>query len=118
MAIITANPVASRWYTPASQEGEESPAKFKIRPLDGEQLSEAMYQAKITENGGIELHPDGMRSALRNGLIDWQNVMDTDGNEIPFSRTAIRLLPWTERLDLAGEIINISFMTEDEEKNS
>jgi len=111
------SPVGARWYVPLSEKEKDRPCRFKIRPLTGEELENALYKHEFSKSGGLMIHPDGIKSALSNGILDWENVCD-DRGEVTFSRLSIRLLPYEIRAELASEIINMSFMSEEEEKNS
>jgi len=117
MAITVNKKLGSTWYTPDSEKESEEPAKFKIKQLNGEQLDDALNGAVMSEGGRLRLSPSGVRAALKAGIEDWEGIND-GGDKLKCTHVNHRFLPWSLRQELAGEIINQSMLSEEDEKNS
>ena len=118
MAITVRKKLGSSWFTPESEKDEEQPAKFKLKELNREQLDDAMNDAKFEANGTFRLSPQGTRSALKNGLEEWESVEDEDGANLKCTFVNHRYLPWAMGQELAAKIVMKSMLGEDETKNS
>lgn len=118
MAIKTWRGLAPTWYTPVSEEGSEDPARFKLKPLNRAEL-DMVFEGRTTDSeGNLILTARGIEHALRVGLVDWENVLDENDKPLKFSIANFRYLPWAIGQELAGELVNMSFLAEDEAKNS
>ena len=115
MALTLKSSLGSEWYTLEGQDEEESPARVKVKPLNGEQVDQAMEGA-IFEDDGAALTSRGVKSALRNGIVDWENINNESG-PIACKFTNHQCLPWARRIELANAIINRSNLREEEQKN-
>ena len=116
--MLQAKNMSPDWYTPESEEDEEKPSKFKIKPLNGEQFMEVVADSETDRSGDIRLNGRGLKLALRYGIIDWENIEKENGIPLKFSVHNLKLLPMEVLSDLASEIVNRSAMEDDETKNS
>jgi len=114
MSLSPLKGLAPEWFTPSSQQDDEdSPARFKLKPLNGVQLDQALEGATYNDKGDlVDLSARGKVAALRFGLVGWENYDDK------FKVAKFINIPWQERQEIAFEIINISVVQEDDEKNS
>lgn len=117
MAIKALNPFAPSWYTPKEEEGSDNPTRFKIRGLDGEQMSYVGAELVFDASGNIRnISGKGIELALGYGLVDWENFENDDG-PVKFNRANFRLIPYHLRLELAVQIVARSVPNEEERKN-
>ncbi len=107
--------LAPEWFTPEDQENEEAPARYNLRPLKPPQI--AKLQAHFDgETGAVTAL--GLYEAAKSGIIGWENVNDQEGNPMKFTRANIDEIQYGRLLELGGQILANSFLTEDDEKNS
>ena len=116
MAIKTIVGITPYWYTPETEKEESNPARFRLVPLNSEQLDQAMEGAKIEDNGLSRLTPTGIRSALVAGISEWENV-ESESGALPCIPANHKYLPWVLRLSLASEIVNSAMLREGDLKN-
>lgn len=116
MAIRALTGIAAEWFTPPSQEGEDSPARFKLQPMNGEQFNMVLPDVLITEESA-KINGDGVRQILAYGLIDWEGVEGSEGSALSCNRQNHKFLPGFVRLEIASEIFRRSIVSEDERKN-
>jgi len=93
MPIQFSNRSESWWSKPEDKENPHAPA-FKIRVLDGFMAGAIIDRNASLRREDIEGAAALYRETIRLGLCDWKNVLDRDGNEIPF------------RADMNGRPIN------------
>lgn len=117
MSIRATEGLVPEWYTPPGQDGDPAPARFHIRPLNGAEFGEVADHLEITAAGAVIRHA-GRERALAMGLIGWENFFDSSGKNLPFSAANARLIPHEYRTHIVTRIINISYMSEEQEKNS
>lgn len=115
MALTLKTSMTEEWYELEGQEGDENPARVKLKPLNGEQLDRAMEGA-ILEGANAGMSSKGIKSALRDGIADWENINDENG-PVECKPKKYHLLSWSSRAELATVIINRSNMSEDQQKN-
>jgi len=118
MAITVKKTLGSEWYTPASEKESEEPARFKLKDLNREQLDDAMNGAMMDDKGSFRLSPQGTRSALKNGIEEWEGVEDESGEKLKCTFVNHRYLPWQLGQELAAEIVTKAMLGDPEEKNS
>ena len=106
------------WFTPSGQEDSESPARFKLKPMDGMQFVDFCSEAKILPNGGMVPTRKGSEIAFKACLIDWENFVDQNEKPIKFSPHNFKLIPAEIISEIVGEITSRASMSEDDEKNS
>lgn len=112
---ITANTgLVPEWFTPEDQKNEDDPARIKVKPLDSKQMVE--IQAFSKEDGGIAA--EGLYRAFEISLVDWENINDAQGKALKCTRTNIKALPIQVIAEAGAHAISISFLSEDETKNS
>jgi hypothetical protein len=106
------------FYVPESQKGEEEPAKFRLLGLTKRQYMEVMLgDGKTDERGNLVLTARGVDLALQYGLRGWEGITDISGAPLPFTARNAEHLPIALRMELVGEILQRSHLTETEEKN-
>jgi len=118
MALTLNTNIVPTWYTLSSDEDDAAPAKFKLKPLDGEQYIEVFAESEMSRNGDIKLNGLGLKLALRYGVVGWENIDDERGKAIKFSIHNIKKFPMEVLSELATEVVNRSTPDEDELKNS
>ncbi len=116
MSLTLKTSLTAEWYTFEGQENEESPARVKLKPLNGEQLDNAMEGA-VLEGSNAGLSSRGIKSALRNSIVDWEGINSDRGDVVACKFTNHHLLPWARRNELATVIINRSDLSEEQQKN-
>jgi hypothetical protein len=117
MALTIDTKVISSWYLPDSQKDEDKPAKFKLRPLVGETHMAVFAETDQDRNGELKLTGIGLKAAIHEGVVGWENISDANGKPLKFTKFNLRHLPMEILSDLAAEIVNRSSATEEEEKN-
>ncbi|MCP4477835.1 MAG: hypothetical protein GY818_07065 [Planctomycetaceae bacterium] len=110
--------LAPTWFTPSGEIDEETPTRFKIKPLNGFDFLEFCTEARILANGAMVPNKKGTEIALKAGLIDWENFVDHQEKAIKFSVHNFKLLPAEVLSELVGAIVSQSSTDEDDEKNS
>lgn len=122
MASTASSPLAPFEYVLEADRNEEAPPTFKLRGLNGIEFMEVMADAKSDETGNrVDLTPQGLRTAIRYGLLGWQNFNDAEGNRVRFfgdMNKNLARLRLTQLTELAGQIIEASDIGEDDAKNS
>lgn len=112
MALKAREDFTPDWFTPKSQVDTEDPARFKIKPLNSEQLDFALDGATYGSEGElIDLSPRGKTAALKHGLVEWENF------DVRFSPANFNQLPWKERQEIALQIIMASVLSGEQVKN-
>jgi len=114
---IRANNLVPAWFTPESEKESDNPARFLLKPLDGEEYLELITELGEKEEGGMTISGKGLKLAIRYGLAGWENFNDAGGTPLKFSRGNIGLLPVYILVDLAQEIANRSAVSGEQEKN-
>ena len=68
-----------------SDKDKEKPPTFVYRYLTGRQWrSIAEIQDKMDESGSIPILVDSVYKAVATGLVDWENMIDRQGEKIKF----------------------------------
>lgn len=115
MSIKAIKRLSGLWFTPEDQKGEDKPARFKIQPLNGLQHAEIISELR-SDGRDYHLTYTGIQSALKNGLIDWENIEDEEGKPLSFKPSNLRCIPGNYLHEIAGEIIGLSNISEDDAK--
>lgn len=117
MAYYVQNKISPDWFTPSDEKEKASPARYKVRPLDGMEFLEVVPHVTIVD-GFIHYDGKGMQILIRRGLLDWEGHTDPDtGNVLEFSADAVSRIPPLRLKAIAYEIANRSQLTEGEAKN-
>lgn len=115
MAIHALRGVAAEWYTPSSEEGEDTPTRFKLKPLTPPQLESVMELSAVS---GISIPLKNYGEVLKLGLVEWENFDDPEtGAPVKVSFSNHHRIPSTIRIELGAEIISRSSLSGDQEKN-
>jgi len=115
MSIKALEGLVPTWYTPAGQDEDDKPTKFKCQPLDGQQYAEVSDHVKVA-GSRIVISAEGQSLCLKYGLIDWENFNDSAG-PVAFIPSNHRLIPFATRVDLTVHIFASSSMSGEQEKN-
>jgi hypothetical protein len=115
MAIKATRIGAKVWYTPECEEGESSPTRFHLKPLTEEEKENCI---SLTASGEATIDPSKNKHVLSGGLVGWENFNDDDGKEIKHSKVSHSRIPLEIRMELVGKIYEISYASEEDEKNS
>jgi len=116
MAIKVNTGLSPFWYTPEGEKDEESPAKFKIKPID--QMTYLDIESEMKMRGDqVTLTKRSIEICLRAGLSDWEGIEDQNGKPLKFSPHNFKYLDAELLTELAGEIIISSRLDEDARKN-
>jgi hypothetical protein len=111
--------IAPDWYTPQSQVNDPTPTRFLLRPLTG--LEQIDVRFERGDSGERFLTEAGARTALRRGLVNWENFLDHENRPLQFvvgdpdynlARLDLGLV-----VELATEIYLRSVLTEEQRKN-
>ena len=102
------------WFTPKAEEESESPSKFQIKPLTGEQMTELFF---ILDDD-LALNYQASKLLIKYGLIGWSGLEDHEGTNLEFSAEAIKMIPPLLSILIAGEIFKNSQLTVRQTKNS
>jgi len=115
MPLIVNIALGSVWYelNGFEDDPEEDRPAVKLKQLRGDQLDQVMENSSASG----DLSAKGVQSALRQGLEDWKNIIDENGNPIECKFTNHGKLPYTQRNEIAVEIVNRSQITGAEQKN-
>lgn len=119
MARKAIDPITPFWWTPDDQKDDPKPVRYKIRPLNGMQRIEVNTDLKIGPLGLI-ISATGVRNVLRHGLLDWENVEDTTGANVPFSENIdanLARLGEQELIAISNRILEASNVGADEKKD-
>lgn len=103
-------------------EPEDNPTRWRIKPLNGEELTEVQISNKVVgfDNNGDPIVQTDARSvalALKFGLIGWENFSDGE-NDIEYSEVNKKYISFEDRLALSWEIVKNSNMSLELEKKS
>lgn len=118
MAIKALDPMVPIWWTPESEAKSENPTRFRIKPLTGIQRIEVNTDTKMTGRG-LVISAAGIRTALRYGLVGWENFNNADG-PVVFSFDVdenLAVLPEGVILKLVDRILTASSVSEEAKKN-
>ena len=113
--IKTNRKLNASWYTPISQESEDEPARFKVRPLTGAQALEVLDDYDPRKGRFLSR---GIQLALRHGLLDWENILDEHGNPLECKPENLRYIPAVEANEVGNHIMDLAELGGEEEKNS
>ena len=110
--------VAPEWYTLLSEEGEDDPVQFYLKPLDGIAWTSVLMESYSTETG--EVGGAGVIKAFKLGVKNWKNIEDGDnpGTELKFAAQVIgRIQPgWI--MEVGNRVMEISRLAAGTAKNS
>ncbi len=115
MADTALRGLAPEWFTPEDQEHDDAPARYKLKALKPPQV--ARLQKEFNADTGA-VGALGLYGAAKDGIVDWENVNDQEGNPLRFTRANIDELPYARILELGGQVLANSFLTGEDEKNS
>ena len=105
-------------YIPESEKNEPNPAEFTLKPLNGLEFMEVMNEMYRDENGVLRMPGEALKKAINFGVRGWKNFLDPQGEDVPFNKSNIPLIPAPVLSDLANKIISISEVGVAERKNS
>ena len=112
MTIKAVTDFIASWFTPDDQEGEETPARFLIKPLNGVQYAEIVTEFNQATS---MLTASGISKTLKYGLKDWEGIEGSEG-ALTYDAKNLKYLPGDYHHLIAAEIISRSSVQEDEIK--
>jgi len=114
MTIQARTGLVPEWYTPISETGAATPARFKLRPMTGPEVLDlrAYYMASTGKILGR-----GAAQALAACMLDWENVTAEEGKPLQYSPDNIEKLPAPIINELTNKLVMMSRLTETERKN-
>ena len=115
MSIKALTGLVPEWFTPEGEGEATDPATFEIMALTPPQIAK-IQQHFDGETGAI--NGEGLYKAAVMGIRNWRGVEDHKGEALKFNKRNIDTLPYTLLLELGGQIIANSFLSEEDEKNS
>ena len=114
MTVKALTGLVPEWYTPKGEEDEATPAEFHVKPLTAPQV--AKVQSEFDGETG-EISGNGLYNAATMVVIGWKNVNDHNDRNLKFSKRALDQLPFALLLELGGKVLEMSFLSEDKQKN-
>lgn len=118
MSITALTGLVPEWYTPISQKDEDDPARFKLTPLDTKQMVEIQSYHITDGKGNGRISPEGLYRAFEISILEWENVNDRTGKPLKCTRNNIKTIPVDLIAELGAEAVSVSFLTDDDAKNS
>ena len=116
--MITAlSNIAAEFYTPLSEIDEDTPTRFKLKPLNGIDYMNVITESGTNAEGNFTLSAASSQRALKSGLVDWENFNFSDGKTVKFSIHNFKSIPATTIAELLGQIMLISSVDEGDSKN-
>lgn len=109
--------LAPEWYTPKSQLDAEEPTRFKLKPLDQLTFLEVVSLSSINADDMLIPSAAARRIILKNGLVDWENLIGVDGKPIDYSPIVVKTIPFSELTGICNKIVEISAPGEETIKN-
>ena len=104
--------LTEQWFTPEQEQGEATPTQFKIKPLDSLTFLDVMSNGTIRADGSFIPNRAGREMLLNAGLVGWRNFGDA-----PFDANRISQIPPNVLAEICNEIVVLSNLSEDDEKN-
>lgn len=89
-------------------EADPKPTTFTIVPLESEDLAKATEALMRDALGYHGKNPLGLRVAFEKGVTAWDEVLDGDGNCIPFALENFRFIPPAWMYEVGARIFEIS----------
>lgn len=115
MTIKALTGLVPEWYTPKDEEGKSEPAEFNLKPLTSPQV--AKLQSYFNLESG-EISGTGLYEAALMAVIGWRNITDHEDKPLPCNQVNLKKLPYAVLIELGGESLSRSFITDEDEKNS
>ena len=118
MAIKATDGLTAEWYTPESEKEDEAPTQFHLKPFNGEKYNYIWAELFADSEGDVKISGKGVELALKFGLIGWRNMLSSNNSELAFKPNNFKHIPQNIRLEIASHLIDISTLTDGDEKNS
>ena len=117
MAITAISRLIAEDYVTEGDRGSDEPTSFSLKPLNGMQYMEVIAELKTNGDGEASLTGEGLKLAIKYGLVGWKNFCDEDGANLKFNKLSVTFIPPTILAELASEIISRSEVGAEERKN-
>lgn len=125
MALRAASPLSPFWHEPSDQGDGPSPTRFRVRGLTSLELFEVNAAARLVPSAdgqsvNVQWTRQSVETALRAGLLGWENLMDESGSAVEFGKDMtknMQMLPFTLLSELFGEITSASSLGAEAAKN-
>ena len=120
MSVKALTGLLPEWYTLESELNEngdpvDDAAAFYVVPLTQVQVLE--LQGEHMDMEAEMMKASGFAAAFRIGCKDWRNVVDDQGNPLPWNRANATHIAAQHQQEVGIKIFNISIFTEDDLKN-
>lgn len=114
--------ITPHWWTLPSDEDEETPVQFHIRPLDGFAATDVAMMtlsARATNTVASRSGNEVIKYAFRHGVIGWKNIEDADnpGQPLTFSQAAMSKLEPAWIMETGAHVLEISSLGAGDSKN-
>lgn len=113
MSVTIAKNLKPQWYTPYGQDKESTPAQFLLKPLSS--LAHMDVSANIRfidedigkkpEDRMMVFKSPAIQVIIRECILEWKNIVDSDGAPIEFSISACEDLSPALLKDIAFECV-------------
>lgn len=110
--------LVAEWFTPADQADDETPTRYKLKPLNGLQFMEVAQHGNVDGDGAFTPNHKGRLLLLHHGLKDWENVVDDKDESLGFNLARIKFIPTTHLVEISNELLMRSALGAEAEKNS
>jgi len=116
MAIRAAAGLVAEWFTPTDEVGEDSPTRFKLRPLNQLAFMEIATSGTSREDGAFLPSHQGRLLLLKHGLVDWENFTDAASLPVPFTSANFDRIPMQILIEITTELVVRSVLSDEEKK--
>lgn len=110
--------LVAEWFTPEDQVGDESPTRYKLKPLNGLDFMAVAQHGTVDDEGSFTPNHKGRLLLLTHGLKDWENVIDDKGEPLGFNLARIKFIPTTHLVEISNDLLLKSALGAQAEKNS
>jgi len=118
MSITAISGLTAEKYIPEIDKDSDEPTSFKLKPLSGVHYMSIMAEVTELGDGESRITGNGLRLAIKHGLVGWDNFNDAQGNKMKFNPVNVKKIPPAILTELAGEIISRSEVGGEQIKNS
>jgi len=108
------------WYEPPGQT-DEPKTRFLLQGLDGAQQSIVGPGIIVRDDDSIQFTPATSTAFFRFGVLDWENLVDENGNQVPHPDDPLKaqkLVPYTLQVKIFSELFRLSFLNLEDKKKS
>lgn len=77
--------ITPEWFTPSTEVKKKVPRQFKVRGLSPLEAMDVYVYMTQVGTSDFRFTGEGLRIALRLGLLDWKDHKDKDGKAIKYA---------------------------------